>query len=317
MIGVILAAGRGSRMKGLTAERPKAMLPVVGLPIIARVVRQLHAAGIGKVIIVVSPSDAHIRPYFEAHPPAEMSLTFVVQLQARGMAHALLPAAPHIDQPFVVTACDSLYPEGFYRQLVHAHSHDDSPATLALMELPPNVIPRASSVELVGGRVFRIVEKPSLAEAPSNIGSLALYVFDVQLLAYLQRVTPSSRGELELQDAIQMMMADYGGVPGVLTPWRWELTIPSDLLELNLWMLRQRPRLAVAPAEITITPPVFVEAQTAFPKDVRIGPHVYIEGGARIGAGARLKNSVVLRDGTVAAGDVVDGKLVSAAINKK
>ncbi len=302
MIGVILAAGRGSRMRGLTKNRPKAMLPVAGKPIIARVVEQLQAADIARIIIVVSADDAHLRPYFAAHPPENVSLTFAVQPYAGGMAHALLQAAPHIDAPFVVTACDSLYPRTFYAELTAAHRAQSSPATLAVMALPPAVIPRASSVEIVGDRVVRIVEKPAPEDAPSNIASLALYVFEPILLHHLRGVSVSARGEMELQDAIQMLMTAAGGVGYVQTPWRWELTTPADLLEVNLWWLNQAPDSVV------------VDGGASLPADISLGPAVYIEAGASVGAGAVIRHSVILRDGVVSAGETVENRLVSAAI---
>ncbi len=317
MIGVILAAGRGSRMQGLTESRPKAMLPVVGKPIVARVVEQLQQADIVRIIIVIAADDAHLRPYFQENPPAGVTLEFVVQPYAGGMAHALMQVAPLIDDAFVVTACDSLYPENFYAELVQAHLENDSPATLALMKLPPEVIPRASSVEIVGGRVKRIVEKPALADAPSDIGSLALYAFSPVLLNYLQRVKVSARGEMELQDAIQMMIRDAGGLGFVQTPWRWELTIPADLWELNVWWMRQTPTMLVVPDGVSAKPPVFVENGATIAAGVQLGGAVYIESGARIGARARLENSIVLRDGIVPPGADIRDRLVSAAINEK
>lgn len=314
MIGVILAAGRGSRMGGLTADRPKAMLPVAGKPIIARVVEQLAAADIFRIIIVVALDDAHVRPYFAAHPPENISLTFAVQPYAGGMAHALMQAAPHIDAPFAVTACDSLYPDGFYAALASAHRAQSAPATLSVMELPPEVIPRASSVEIFGGRVVRIVEKPALADAPSHIGSLALYAFNPVLLDYLAGVAVSARGEMELQDAIQQLMTDAGGLAFVQTPWRWELTIPADLLDVNVWWLSRNP--ALHDSAVAGVPPLVVDAEAAIAADVSLGPAVYVEAGARIGAGAAVRQSVVLRGGVVSAGETVENRLISAISTK-
>lgn len=307
MQGIILAAGRGSRMQGLTVARPKAMLPVVGLPIVARVVEQLRDAGVTQIVIVIAADDEDIRPYFEQSPMAGVSLKFAVQDRPAGMAHALLQATPHITEAFIVTACDSLYPPQLYGELIAAHRREKSPATLVLMPLPPDVIPRASSVEFLGDRVARIIEKPALADAPSMVGSLALYAFDLVLLDYLQRVKTSARGEMELQDAIQMMITEHGALPAVMTEWRWELTIPADLLELNLWWLR----------EYFQPDTVFVEGDANIPPDVKIEASVYIEAGATIGAGVRLRNCVVLRDGVVSVGESASETLVSASIEAK
>ncbi len=312
MIGVILAAGRGTRMRGLTRKRPKAMLPVVGQPIIARVIAQLGMAGIKELIIVVAADDRHIQPYFAARPPDGVQLRFVRQSAPRGMAHALLETAPYIQSAFVLAACDSLYPDEHYQQLVQTHQRGRAPATLTLMEVPPEEIARASSVEIVNGRVVRVVEKPSPADAPSNIASLALYAFDRLILDYLKQVQPSSRGELELQEAIQMMIANTGGLAGLTTAWRWELTTPDDLLMMNLNVLAMTPGLHVAPPDLTVRSPVFVERGVSLPPNVRLGPNVYLEAGAWIGPGAHLRNCVVLRDGLVPPKLAVEGVLISS-----
>ena len=83
------------------------------------------------------------------------------------------------------------------------------------------------------GRIKRIVEKPQPEEAPSNISSLPLYVFSSKLLPHLANVQASPRGEYELQDAMQMLIDNDGGVTGVLTPSRRQLTNVDDLLALN------------------------------------------------------------------------------------
>lgn len=313
MLGVILAAGRGTRMKAFTANRPKAMLPVAGKPIIARIAEQLQTAGLTRILIVTAGSDAHIQPYFAAHP-LSIPVDFAVQQTAGGMAHALLQAAPFIDQPFILTACDSIYPDDHYRRLIHLFTAEQAPAALTLMKVPPEVVVRAGIADLVHGRVARVVEKPTLAEAPSDIASLALYAFDLTLLGYLNRITPSRRGELELQDAIQLMIDEHGSLPGLLTPWRWEITSPDDLLSVNLTFLDNPGLTNGLPASAgRVIPPVVVEPGVRLPADVTLGPNVYIEAGASIGAGARLKRAVVLYDGVVAAGQVVEDALVSAA----
>jgi dTDP-glucose pyrophosphorylase len=223
-----------------------------------------------------------------------------------------LETVPYIHSSFILAACDSLYPDEHYQQLVKTHQWGLTPATLTLMEVPPEEIARASSVEMVNGRVVRVVEKPSPADAPSHIASLALYAFDRRILDYLERVQPSSRGELELQEAIQLMIADAGGLAGLTTAWRWELTTPEDLLMMNLNVLAMTPRLHVAPPGLTVRPPVFVERGVSLPSNVRLGPNVYLEAGARIGPGAHLRNCVVLRDGLVPPRLAVEGMLISS-----
>lgn len=310
MIGLILAAGRGSRLQKLSEQRPKGMMPVLGQPIIARVLVALTEAGMTKIVVVVAPDDTHIRPYLEVNTPATIKLTFVTQLQPRGMADALLTAKPHLDEPFMVAACDSLYPVNPHGQLLEMHLASQSPVTLTLMALPPSQITQTSSVALEGERVIKIVEKPSLTEAPSHIASLPLYAFSPKIWPYLAQVKPSPRGELELQSAIQQVIEDEGGIPYVQTEGRWDLTHPDDLLMINLRHLNQAPTLQVCPPDVVMLPPVFVESGVHLANNVRLGPTVYIEQGATIGEGAQIEQAVILKSGVVKAGEIVHNRLI-------
>ena len=76
---VTLAAGRGTRMKGLTEDCPKPMLPLNGRPILAHQIERLEAAGIHEVLIVVGYKAQMVRDYFAAHPPALAKLSYVTQ----------------------------------------------------------------------------------------------------------------------------------------------------------------------------------------------------------------------------------------------
>ncbi|OQY47231.1 MAG: hypothetical protein B6242_05530 [Anaerolineaceae bacterium 4572_78] len=319
MLGIILAAGQGTRMQGLTKNRPKAMLPIVGQPIILRVINQMRVADITDIIIVTAANDQYIESYFNRNPIGDIDLTFVIQQKAKGMADALLSAAPLIDEPFILAACDSLYPDVHYQNLVKIHTAHDYPATLTLMEVSPSFIPISSSVEIVENKVIRIVEKPKLEHAPSFIASLALYVFDTTLLHHLTDVKASHRGELELQDAIQMLISEHQGLPYLITDWRWEITSPADLLQMNLNVLQQQadltfPKMEVFQKNIQLIPPFYIEDGVVLPSHAKIGANVYIEAKAVIGDGAVLRNCVVLQNGIVPPKQVVDNILISDSL---
>ncbi|MFQ5858328.1 MAG: sugar phosphate nucleotidyltransferase, partial [Anaerolineae bacterium] len=205
--GVILAAGKGSRLHPITTRRSKAMLPILGQPIVERVMEGLWDNGVDTFILVVSPDDADIVGYFTQESPLADHVTFVEQRERLGMAHALQQAAPHIQGPFVLSACDNLVPRDHIAELISSHHADPSrQATLSLMHVPPALIGRTGIVALDGGWVTRIVEKPELHQAPSDVASLPLYVFKPRILDYLHDVPLSPRGEYELQDAIQMLI---------------------------------------------------------------------------------------------------------------
>lgn len=315
MQGVILAAGKGTRLRPVTETRTKAMAPVAGKPIVARVMELLAQNGIHDFILVVSPDDADIRRYFAQQTPPGGTVRFVEQAERLGMAHALGRAAPLIRGDFVLSACDNLVPAAHVGELMAALRRGESAGALSLLPVRREQVRSTGVVDLRDGRVWRIVEKPDPADAPSTIASLPLYAFSHRILAHLPAVQPSPRGEYELQDAIQLLIEQDGPLAGVFAPTRIQLTNPADLLALNRHYLQREqgdlPQRASAIGPHTrLIPPVCIEDDVTIGAHCVIGPHVCIEPGARIGDRVHLRDALVLRGATVPAGERVVGRVV-------
>lgn len=317
MQGVILAAGQGSRLHPITLERSKAMLPILGKPIVERVMETIYANGVKDFILVVSQDDRDIVKYFNEESELEVNITFVVQEERLGMANALQCATPFIHQDFVLSACDNLAPVKHVAELVERQQADEAiRATLSLMRIDPSSVGKTGIVELVDGRVTHIVEKPRPEEAPSNIASLPLYVFTPRILDYLPQVSLSPRSEYELQDAIQMLIEADGGVQGVFVESRLTLTGPDDLLAINRhYLLNGYDRPQLAPFTVGnnthLITPLRIEQGTIIGEECIIGPHVYIERDCHIGSKVTIKDAVVLRESVIETGTTVTNQVVS------
>jgi len=317
MQGVILAAGKGSRLHPITLSRSKAMLPILGKPIVERVMALLLANGVDDFVLVVSPEDRDITHYFLRESTLQAEVRFVYQTERLGMAKALQCAAPLITEDFFLSACDNLVTAADVGRLMAFWRTKPQPN--AILTLMPVIRERISSTGIVamdGPWITRIVEKPTPEEAPSNISSLPLYLFSPRILAYLPEVSPSPRGEYELQDAIQMLIDREGRVGGVMVERRLTLTNAADLLALNREYLMHgdgRPQLephTVGPDTQLITP-LYIEQGTVIGTRCVIGPNVYIERDCRIGDGVALRDAVVLRGATVADGETVVDQVIA------
>jgi UDP-N-acetylglucosamine diphosphorylase / glucose-1-phosphate thymidylyltransferase / UDP-N-acetylgalactosamine diphosphorylase / glucosamine-1-phosphate N-acetyltransferase / galactosamine-1-phosphate N-acetyltransferase len=316
MQAVILAAGKGSRLHPITLNRTKAMVPILGKPIVERVMETLIENGIRDFIMVISSEDGEVGRYFRQRAAPGISLEYVVQPERLGMANALSLAGPLIRDTFILSACDNLVPREHVAQLLAAHQARQAYATLSLMEIDPALAGRTGVVEFRDGYIRRIIEKPAPGEAPSNVGSLPLYVFSRKLLDCLPEVKISARGEYELQDAIQMLIDRTERVTGVFTGSRLQLTNAADLLALNRHDLTtggDQPQLAprtVGQHTHLITPLRIEEDVTIGPGCV-IGPRVYIERDCKIGADVLIKDAVILRGITIEDGRQIVGEVVS------
>lgn len=307
---VILAAGRGSRLAELSQERTKAMQPVAGQPVLARLLSSLLTLGLSDFVLVVQPGDHELRRYFLGASTAHTgrwqgcSLRLVEQAQPRGMADALAQAAPWIHDEFLLAACDSLYPQSDLELFMQVwRANPGYAGLLALLPVALDQISRRGIVSFDGAYIHKIVEKPTPAEAPSNLGSLPLYIFQPAILDLLAAVPLSPRGEVELQSAIQVLLDQHAPMGGVVFTARHELTNPADLLALNLLILaREYPAVLEQPlAGVSLHPPYRIEAGAQVAPGCSLGPAVYLESGCQIASGAHLSRCVVLRTARVPA----------------
>ena len=316
-LAVVLAAGRGKRLRPLTDNRSKATLPVAGKPMVGRVMEMLVRGGARRFIVVVHPDDRALIECLR-RPPWAGRVRLACQERRLGMAHALECAVPSIREDgapdFILASCDNLYPEGHVAALIARRREGGLDAVLTLMRVRPEQIPTLAVVVLRNGWVTHIVEKPRPEDAPSDLGVPSLHALSAGVLDYLPRVPVSPRGEREFPDALRLLIENGGRVGGLLVPWRMTVTRPADLLALNRYFLRHDPACATVeadvPAGVSITPPVRVEAGVELGPGCRVGPEVYLEGGSRVGAGAALRQAVVLRGATVEADAVVEGAVL-------
>ncbi len=301
---VVLAAGEGTRMRPLTATRPKPMLPVAGRPLLAHVLDAAVAAGASRLVVVVGYRADAVRERFgDEH--AGVPVEYAVQADQVGTASAVRAARPHLeDAPFAVLAGDNLY---------------DEPSLSALFGSGPAVgafeveDPRPYGVfELDGDRVTRVVEKPD--DPPSSLVNASAYVFAAAALDWLD-VEPSARGEYELTDVLarQLEAADVRAV----TLQRWlDVGRPWELLAANEWKLGGLDRDVAGDvadgAELvgdvvveegaTVRAGAVVEGPALVGTGAVVGPNAYVRGATAVGPGATVGHAVEVKNSLLMAG---------------
>lgn len=315
MQAVILAAGKGKRLHPISTNRTKAMAPIVGKPIVERVMEPLVKSGIRSFFIVISPDDAEIVQYFGRVSRIDAEVTLVSQPNPLGMGHALQQAAPLITEDFFLSACDNLVETVEIGHLLRIWNEQKPDALLTTIHVESKDITRMGILELDQDKVVRIVEKPALSEAPSNMGSVPLYIFSSTILDNLEKITLSPRGEYELQDAIQLLIDQGGVVRAMQLTGRSDLTHPEDLLKINQQYLtrnHQQKRLnwENSGTNNVYIPPIYIEDSVVIGSQCQIGPNVYIEHGSIIGDKVHLRNVVVLRNRKIPPNLIVENQLI-------
>ncbi|MBS1874392.1 MAG: nucleotidyltransferase family protein [Acidobacteria bacterium] len=225
---VVLAAGRGTRMGGLTADLPKPMLPVHGRPILEHVFDGLASVGVERFFVVVG----YLHEVVEAHfRDWRLPVEFRLQETVDGTGSATRLAREFVGaDPFLLTFGDILCGPAAYTRC--ARMLLDNPATKAVLGVKDVDDPwRGAAVYVNGeGVIHRIIEKPPIGTSTTRWNSAGLYSMDPVVFPYLDRLTPSARGEYELTSIFDLMMADglELRISPIIEEWR-DIGYPADL----------------------------------------------------------------------------------------
>jgi UDP-N-acetylglucosamine diphosphorylase / glucose-1-phosphate thymidylyltransferase / UDP-N-acetylgalactosamine diphosphorylase / glucosamine-1-phosphate N-acetyltransferase / galactosamine-1-phosphate N-acetyltransferase len=228
---VVLAAGRGTRMGGITQEMPKPMLPVRGKPMLAHILERLGAAGVERFFLVVGYRAELIERHFQAWP---LPLEFQIQQPVNGTGSAARLAKQFVQaEPFLLTFGDILCePVEYERCSEILLERDGAAAVVAVKEVEDPW--QGAAVYETGGRIREIIEKPPKGASTTPWNSAGIYAFRPVLFDYLDRITPSARKEYELTSALDLLLKD--GLELRISPiageWR-DVGRPEDLAALN------------------------------------------------------------------------------------
>lgn len=226
MIGVVPAAGEGTRLRPRTAEQPKGLVDVGGRPLLEHVFETLLGSGVDELVVVVGYRGGDIVEYFgesfEGCP-----ITYVHQRERLGLGHAVGLVEPHVDGPFVVLNGDNVVTGGLDRP-IGRFEETDSDAVIAVEEEDEDAARQTGVVTVDGNRVTSIVEKPD--DPPSALVTTGCYVLSPTVFDAVELIRPSGRGEYELADALGVLIRAGRRVDAVeFTVDRVNVNTPADV----------------------------------------------------------------------------------------
>jgi dTDP-glucose pyrophosphorylase len=229
---VVLAAGRGTRMRELTDDIPKPMIEVRGKPVLQHIVEGLCDAGVRKVMIIVGYQAEAVRNFFGDGQRHKVDITYVTQTVQDGTGRVVNLARSFAgDSPFILSYGDILVSPGNYKRVVDLP--DDYEAIVT--------ITRGEDVSK-GGAVFvneqmelvDLREKPKPGEPTSPWYNAGLYAFRPGIFDFIARLKPSPRGEYELTDAVRDLAHSGKMVKALELTGEWaDVRDPEILARLN------------------------------------------------------------------------------------
>lgn len=309
MKGYILAAGEGLRMRPLTANIPKPLLPVAGRPFLEHNIMAMREAGVKDIILLVGWRAHRIREHFGDGREFGVRIEYIEQKERLGTAHAIGMVKDMVDGPFLCLYGDIVVSKESIKGIIaHHRKVKGSVMALTTVEDPR----RYGSIIAEDGVVKGIIEKAEVP--PSNTINAGAYVLEPDIFEAIAETRKSARGEYEITDSFKIMMARSHLFAFNLQGEWIDVARPWDLLEANrILMSDLEPSVE---GEISdratilgsirlgkgsrVLPGSYIQGPVTIGRDCEIGPNAYIRpstsigDGCKIGSAVEIKNSIIM-----------------------
>lgn len=296
MKGVILAAGKGTRMLPLTERRPKPLVPILERPMLEHIVCGARDAGFDHLCLIVAYKGEQIVEHFGDGSRLGMKIEYIWQEGPAGTGAATLMAEDFVaGEPFFLSWGDIIVGPQTYHNVARVWEQERPEAILSLnwVEDPCE----GAAVYVEDGCISRIVEKPTRGTSTTNYNNAGIFVFRPELFDILKGLPDSPRGEKEMPDAVKVMMEAGKRIRGLEVEGYWsDVARPATVLQLNATMMLARYEggvsvdpTAVVDSAAELIGPVYV-GPGCHVAGARLGPGVTLRAGARVGEGACLEH---------------------------
>ncbi len=293
-MGVILAAGKGTRMQPFSDRYPKPILPIAGKPLVGYQLEALRDVGVRDVVVVIGHLGFEVVRALGDGSAFGVNIRYVEQGATLGIAHAVSRLERHVDRPFFLFLGDIFFETTGLDAMAQALEPGACDGALAVKSEADRDAIRRNFVVLIGedGLVHRVIEKPR--HPRTNLKGCGLYLFDVSFFDAVRRTPRTAmRDEYEITDAIQIFIDDGYRVRALeVVRDDLNLTYAHDLLALNLHVLRTGNGGAGAKDGSWIG------------RDVKIAKGAVLERSILMD-GAEIASPIRLRDSLVFPGEVV------------
>lgn len=316
MQAIVLVGGEGTRLRPLTYGTPKPMVPIVGVPFLARTLERLAHAGIRDVILPAGYMPEAIVDYFGDGSALNMKITYVIEEAPLGTAGALKNVEQYIKGSFVVLNGDVLTSLDL-RKMMAEHERKGGIGLLHCIRVEdPSAF--GCVVHDENGLISAFVEKPPRETAPTNEINAGTYLFEHEVLDMI----PAGRNVSIERETFPQIIASGKGLYAYTTDDYWiDLGKPEQYLDAHRDVLAGRmPLLAVEPGATgegaaslanvaKLHLPVHADAGVQVDRTAEIGPNLVLGADTFVGAGAIVRDSV-LWDGVI----IEDEAMIEGAI---
>ena len=313
MKGIILHGGHGTRLRPLTHTGPKQLLPIANKPMSQYCIESIREAGIMDTAIIIGGLGSNkVKEYYGNGEKFGVNLTYIEQDYPRGIAHAVNLCKDFVsNEKFVVFLGDNIIQKSI-SQFATNFERSNYDALILLCEVDnPS---RFGIADVKDGKIIKIMEKPK--NPPTNLAVTGIYFLTPKIFDIISKQKPSARNELEITDALEMLLKENDNISYDMITDYWKDTgTPEDILHANMQVLTKiKPYFygkkegdvsiegslmlgdgSLIKTGSTIKGPVIIGKNCLIESNTTIGPNTSV-GDNSILSNCDIENSIIMKD---------------------
>jgi len=317
MKGIILHGGHGTRLRPLTHTGPKQLLPIANKPMSQYCIESIREAGITDIAIIIGGLGSNkVKEYYENGENFGVNLTYIEQDHPRGIAHAVNLCKDFVsNEKFVVFLGDNIIQKSISEFAKNFEgSNYDASILLCKVDNPS----RFGIADVKDGKILKIMEKPE--NPPTNLAVTGIYFLTPKIFDVIDRLKPSSRDELEITDALEMLLNENDNISYSMITDYWKDTgTPDDILNANRQVLEHicnqtyiiDKSTNIESGSSVITPSI-IGKNCKIDKSAQIGPNASIGDNTIISSDVVIENSIIMSDCKIDGGLNIRDSIISA-----
>ena len=329
MKGILLHGGHGTRLRPLTHTGPKQLLPIANKPMSQYCLEKIKEAGINEIAIIVGGIGSNkVKEFYGDGDKFGVKITYVEQEYPKGIAHAINLCKKFVgNEKFLVFLGDNIIKKNI-SEYIKEFEEGKADASVLLCEVKnPS---QFGIAQIENKKIIKIVEKPK--DPPSNLAVTGIYLLSPKIFEIFKTLKPSWRNELEITDALDMLLKEKHEVSYYMVTDYWKDTgTPEDILHANQLLLEDCKSYnngiinkyvsitgtvmigkdTVIQSNVIIKGPIIIGDGCVIEKDTEIGPNISV-GDNSIISGCKISNSIIMDNSEIRCKEKIHNSIISA-----
>ena len=305
MKGILLHGGHGTRLRPLTHTGPKQLLPIANKPMSEYCIESMKEAGVKEIVIIIGGIGSQkVKDHYGNGGKLGVNITYIQQDFPRGISHAISLCEDFIgDQKFLVFLGDNIIQKSI-SQIGKEFEESNDAATILLCEVEnPS---RFGIADIENGQIKKIIEKPK--NPPTNLAVTGIYFLTPIIFDIIKRLKPSWRNELEITDALDMLLNEKHSISYKMITDYWKDTgTPEDIINANKAILEnmipefkgEKDSTVLIEGNVSVGNETCIGNQVKIHGPVIIGNKCIISGNVIIGPNTSIGNKCIISGGTI------------------